>query len=72
MTAPTPPQGPAQGGPQGPQHFTPPPAEPVSQSSARKNLVIAGVLAGGGWATALAARRETRPEVTVDAVDDSY
>jgi len=48
MTAPTPPQGPAQGGPQGPQHFTPPPAEPVSQSSARKNLVIAGVLAGGG------------------------
>ena len=49
MTAPTtPPQGPAQGGPQGPQHFTPPPAAPVSQSSSRRNLVIASVLAGGG------------------------
>jgi hypothetical protein len=59
MTAPSPPpQGPqwSQGpqgphgaqSPQGPTHFTPPPAQPVSQSSARSNLIIAGVLAGGG------------------------
>jgi ketosteroid isomerase-like protein len=40
MTAPSPQQG--------PDHFTPPPAEPVSKSSSRRNLIIAGVLAGGG------------------------
>lgn len=30
------------------------------------------VLAGGGWAISLALRGDRRPEVTVDAVDDTY
>lgn len=52
---------------------TPPPEpDPLPRILAFSGAGLLLVLAGGGWAIALAVRRETRPEVTVDAVDDSY
>lgn len=53
------------------------PAPPAKPDPLPRILALSGaglllVLAGAGWAIALAVRRDPRPEVTLDAVDDTY
>lgn len=52
----------------------PPPAEPdpLPRILAFSGAGLLLVLAAGGWAISLALRGDRRPEVTVDAVDDTY
>lgn len=53
------------------------PAPPAEPDPLPRILAFSGaglllVFAGGGWAIALAVRREPKPDVTLNAVDDSY